>query len=189
MGKSGVFCIESEWEVDLKDKHTIRPLLEIFETASGHPFIHRRVATKSELKYFVDLWCKKYSNYKILSFETHGNKASDLFLHGDDKDDWKSINLREIVKEIQGRGKDRFLYLGGCRILNRNEKEIKEFLKETKLKAFIGYTKNVGWVETCAFQLVIFQALLNYKTAVGANNYLEKHEQLVKELGMKFIIR
>ena len=189
MGKSGVFCIESEWEKDLKDKKTVRPLLEIFETITGHPFIHRRVATESELKHFVNLWCKKYSNYKILSFETHGNKAGKLFLDGDDKDTSEYINLKEIIEVIQGRGKDRFLYLGGCSILNRNEKEFKKYLKETKLKALIGYTKEVGWIETCAFQLLIFQALLDYKTAVGAKNYLEKHEQLVKELGMKFIIR
>ena len=55
MGKFGVFSLESEWDHNLTNKETVRPLLEVLENSADIKFIHRRVATKSELKYFLDL--------------------------------------------------------------------------------------------------------------------------------------
>ena len=183
MGKFGVFSLESEWDHNLTNKETVRPLLEVLENSADIKFIHRRVATKSELKYFLDLWVqRKYDDYKMLTINTHGDQKR-LWLHTEE------VTLKDLKEWIGERGQERTLYLGGCEILKGSEKDLKKFLRETKLKALIGYTRYVEWIEAAALELLIFQTL-SYKTPGWARNYLENnYKYLVEKLGMKFIIR
>ena len=183
MGKFGLFSLESEWDHNLTNKETVQPLLEVLENSANIKFIHRRVATKGELKYFLDLWLKrKYSDYNIFSIDTHGTQNG-LWLHTEE------VELDDFKKWIGGRGQEGILHLGGCEILAKPEEDLKKFLKETKLKALIGYTNSVDWIESAALSLLIFYTL-SYKTPGRAKNYLESnYKYLVEELGMKFIIR
>ena len=188
--KFGVFCIEAEWETNIEDKKTVRPILEILEKVRELSFIHRRVATRDGFKHLIDLWCKdkKYSKYKVLVLESHGNRKDGLFLHGEDENNWDTISLEDLKKMINGRGGNRVIYFGGCKILDQDEKELKDFLRETKLKALIGYSNTVFWIETLAFQLLTLAALTDYEHVGWAKRSLEKFEYLEKTLGIKFII-
>ncbi len=70
----GVFCLEGDWEKDLKSRTSIGPQLELLER-SGYPsvpYIRRDVGTLTEFDYYLGRWTvKKYDRYPILYLGFH----------------------------------------------------------------------------------------------------------------------
>jgi hypothetical protein len=57
----GVFCLEGDWEKNLKSRTSIGPVLELLET-SGYPsvpYIRRDVGTRTEFDYYLGRWTLK----------------------------------------------------------------------------------------------------------------------------------
>lgn len=50
--------------------------------------------------------------------------------------------------------------------------------------AVSGYLKDVDWIESCAFEMLLFRALINYRLRPAAFKYLERTvPQMVERLG------
>ena len=186
MGKVGVMCLEGEWSNTLTEKQTVLPLLELLEqTAPNFKFIHRRIATIEEFDFFINKWkLKEYSDYKILYISTHGFKGGINIAGTTD------ISLQELSQNLRDKAQGRFVYLAGCNTMKSPDTDLLRFLKETKAKGLIGYTKVVDSVESAAFDMLLLEALRYYDgTAAGyAKKYIEKnYGTLSKKLGFKFV--
>ena len=65
--------------------------------------------------------------------------------------------------------------------------ELEAFLATTGADAVIGFTKDVGWIASAAFELLVLQAFCERSTARGVKNWLDSNcSGLVQSLGMKF---
>ncbi len=51
----GVFCLEGEWENNLKRRHSIEPVLQLLSNVPPYvPFVHRDAATREQLFYYLE---------------------------------------------------------------------------------------------------------------------------------------
>ena len=186
MGKFGVMCLEGEWSDSLSTKQTVLPVLELLEqTAPNFKFIHRRIATIEEFKFFINKWKqKKYDDYKILYIASHGSKGS-IDIEGEN-----NISIEELGQYLEDKCQGRYVYLGGCNIMESPEEDLFKFLKETGAKGLIGYTEVVDPVEAAGFEMLLFEAHRWYNNSAAGyvKRYIEKnYGTLSKKLGFKFI--
>jgi|TARA_B100001964_G_C14019267_1_gene503056 hypothetical protein len=188
---TGVFAFEGDWYEDLRDKDSVRPTLETLRDVRLVDFIHRRIGTTEELKYYVDKWlggesAENYDDYLIGYFAFHGEQGLVSPGGGD-------VSLDQISSWIKGRAQGRTLYFGSCSMLDLETKEIKSFLRSTKARAVVGFTKDVGWLESAAYDLILLDALAyRHRRPHTADNYLQSPKRphfkaFAKELGLKII--
>ncbi len=180
-GVPGVFSFEGDWEPDLEDKTSVRPLLDTIHRVEGVRFIHRRIGTEEELGYYLAKWLqKRYGRYRIGHFAFHGTPGR-LWIGK------TGVTLESLAEEIGGRAEGRVIYFSSCSTLRLGDKRIEAFRAVTGADAVVGYTKDVGWIASSAFELLFFQAFCERTTLRGVKNWmLSTCPGLVKSLGMRF---
>ena len=180
-GLSGVFAFEGDWESNLADKKSVRPLLETIHRSEGVKFIHRRIGTEEELDHYLKKWLQKgYSQYRIGQFAFHGTPGC-LWIGKTE------ITIESLGDKINGRAGGRIIYFDSCSTVRLGNKRIEAFLATTGADAVIGFTKDVGWIVSAAFELLVLQAFCERSTARGVKNWLDSNcPGLVQGLGMKF---
>jgi len=185
---TGIFAFEGDWTPDdLEDKSSMRPTLETLRDVCDVDFIHRRIGTVAELEYYVDKWLSEgvdenYDDYRVGYFAFHGSRGVIAPGEGD-------VTLDQLAVWIDGRAQGRTVYFGSCSTLDLDTKRVKDFLKATKAKAAGGYTTDVNWLQSAAFDLLVLDALACYhRRPHAANNYLWKHyKAFATDLGLKIV--
>lgn len=191
--KRGIFAIEGEWESDLRGGLSFRPILELLHNINKSPFVHRDAATKEELFYYLDKWLqKRYAAYPVLSLGFHGEEESILI--GDGRLTNCRVTLNELMNHLEGRCNKRILYIGSCSTMQIDERRLQTFLRTTGALAICGYRVDVDMLRSAAFELLLFQTLLeNTSTLHGANamkRRIESEERtLCRELGFRMVVR
>ncbi len=183
---SGIFTFEGDWVPDLKDKSSIRPNLETLRDAYGIKFIHRQIGTPGELRYYIDKWLKKgrgnYRHYRVGHFALHGSPGVISLEEGE-----RDVRLKTLEHWIDGRAKGRVIFFGSCSTTDIPDKRIQAFLDNTKASAVVGFTEDVDWLESTAFELLILEALTYFESPRKAKIHLEeKYEEFVDRLGLTF---
>jgi hypothetical protein len=144
------------------------------------PLIHRDVATREEFFYYCDKWLQKqYAHYTLGYFAFHGNEACiSLGQH--------EITLDEIADFLGTRASGRTIYFGSCSTMAVPDKELRAFVRRTDVRAVLGYTKKVDWLESAAFDYILLPLLLDRtytKTVYGT--LARDHAGFVKGLGFR----
>jgi hypothetical protein len=185
-GYSGIFTFEGDWEKDLKDKSSIRPNLETLRDAYGIKFIHRQIGTRTELRYYVKKWLKKgrghYRHYRVGHFAFHGERG--LIYPGEGE---VGVRLKQLEGYINEGAKGRVIFFGSCSTVDLSAKKIQAFLDNTKASAVCGFTEEVDWLESTAFELLVLEALTRFNSAKEAELHLkEQYGEFVDRLGLTF---
>ena len=153
----GIFCLEGEWESDLRDSKSVAPLLELLEKLDIATTIHRHVATQSDLEYYLGKWKqKRYAKYSVLYLATHG--LSDAIELADTE-----YSLNSLGDVLAGACDGRIIYFGGCSTLNITDDELRRYARRLGAKAIIGYTRDVDWLESASFELLLLDELVSAK--------------------------
>ncbi|TDB70423.1 DUF6642 family protein [Micromonospora sp. KC723] len=156
MARGGVFCVEGQWHRDLHERGSVLPTLELLERLGRIRFIHKDAATRDELFYFLDRWLlKQYADYRVGFFAMHG-EPSRLCLT-----DWDSVALADVAERMAGRCEGRRLYFGSCSVLRASDAALRAFLDVTGAALICGFTREVDWVESAAFETVLLDVLAN----------------------------
>ena len=177
----GIFCFEGDWGNRLDDTTSVRPLLETMNRVVGVNYIHRRIGTKSELYYYVDRWLDDdLAAYRVGHFAFHGEDSA--LCVNDER-----VTLRGLGRKIGNRAEGRIIYFDACDTLNVDDSELDGFLSNTGADAVIGNAANVDWMESAAFDLLLFYALSHHPTMGDAKNWLEDaHGGLGSRLELRF---
>jgi hypothetical protein len=108
----GVFCLEGEWSEDLRDRWNVEPILQLLERLEYLTAIHRDVASKAELTYYLSKWVQqRYADYGVLYLACDG-AAGELALGRD------AITFAELAEVLDGRCTGRTLYFSACLTLD-----------------------------------------------------------------------
>jgi hypothetical protein len=154
----GVFCLEGNWEGDLKSRTSMGPVLELLEK-SGYPsvpYIYRDVGTLTEFDYYIGRWTlKKYDRYPILYLGFHGTPGALRVGYGKDR----GITLAELQERLEGKCRKRIIHFGSCGTLNIHGARIRNFIKRTGALAVFGYRSEVDWMISAAFEIILFYEL------------------------------
>ncbi|MCY4601401.1 MAG: hypothetical protein OXF27_15955 [Acidobacteria bacterium] len=157
--RKGIFCLEGHWE-SVKDKTTVEPVLRLLETLSGYNASYRRydVATREEFNFYLKKWCgASFNNYPILYLGFHGDKG-EIFV-GEGRA--SALSLEDLAERLAGRCKGRVVHFGSCGTVDVHGRKLTKFLNLTGALAVCGYTKEVDWLESAAFDVLVLGGLQN----------------------------
>jgi hypothetical protein len=152
----GIFCVEGQWDRDLRKRGSVLPTLELLERLGTIRFIHKDVATADELNFYLDRWVlREYADYNVGFFAMHGEPTR-LCLT-----DWESVELEEIADRLAGKLDGKRLFFGSCSVMNTGVTQLQKFLITTGAAMMCGYTRAVDWVQSAAFETVLLDVLAN----------------------------
>ncbi len=179
----GIFCLEGAWDQkrDLTNRLSVEMQLRMFEGAGICAVIHRDVATLPEFEHYLKEWLKrKYGPYPLGYLAFHGTRGA-LSIGGAD------VTLEELTDIIgPGKATERILYFGSCSTMAAPEADLKTFCRKTGAKAIVGYTRQVDWMESAAFDCLLVPKLLKAISVKPVFTSLDKdYPNLVRRLGLR----
>lgn len=190
--KKGVFCLEiSEWFGTMKKKNTVEPILELLHHSPLEvPYIHRDVATKEELNFYLSKWTlKEYKKYPLLYLSFHGAKG-ELFL----SEKSGIIKIDELLKVLEGKCHRKVIHFGACSVFSLEGRILKRIIKMFDALAISGYSSEVDWVTSSVLEMLFLAEL--QKNALTKSGILAVRKRikeiaphLSKKLGFKMVIK
>ena len=174
---NNIYCIEGDWEEDLRKKTSILSGLEMLTSISKKEFIYKTCATEEELLNRLTDYVAhshkpraKYKTYDILYLATHGKKGS-LNFNG-------SVDILDFFVEngnfYDGAFKDKIIHFGSCLTMKMKETDIDRLKHFTGAKIISGYTKSIAFLDSTLFDVLYFNACEAYKSKRGVEEYLHK---------------
>lgn len=183
MAGAGIFCLEGDWR-GLVDRTSVRLGLDMLMTVRGDRLIHRNAATKDEFEYYLAKWSSdQYRRFPLAYFSYHGSPGY-LHLGRDD------MALEELVEVVQRPLTGRVLYFGGCGTLAMAPEELTRFVRRTGARAIVGYTEDIDWEQSAAFDFTLLPGLLTAGSPRRLYAELvERHPYFVQSLGLRMATR
>ena len=159
MKERGIFSIENVWFEDSDDDDTvepdvtsIEPVLVALSRHYGQPYVHRDVATKEELKFFIKRWCRYPMSYPILHIGIHGTPGKVALSDSE-------VSLSKIASWIDVSCKNCVILFSSCNAVQAMDPA--PFLKGNEFSAVSGYSKVMyPMVNAWPFEM-IYLSLLN----------------------------
>ncbi len=187
----GIFCLEGDWEPDLRSDISVLPYLELLARANHPriPYIRRDIATIHEIDHYLGKWCqKRYQDYPILYLGFHGSPGR-LFV-GSRK---AQIDLDWLEDRLEGRCRGRIIHFGSCGTLAAHGHRLNRFLARTGALAVCGYKVEVDWMLAAAFEIILLSGFQKYtltRSGMKALQRCVKREAggLVKDLAFRLVI-
>jgi hypothetical protein len=178
MRSKGIFCLEGLWDTNLKDKSTVRPILELLSESERIPHIHRDCATAAEIGYYVGKWTQAaYRRYPILYFAFHGIPGA-IYVGN-----WEKMSLEQLGA-LFPRPKKSVIIFGSCSTVAANRRHLRAFMERTGAIAVCGYKADVHWLRSTAFELMLLSILQeNEFSGKGIGAIVRKTTQEAKRFG------
>ncbi|HEY1135010.1 MAG TPA: hypothetical protein VGE77_10560 [Nocardioides sp.] len=156
MVANGIFCLEGEWEADLRERPSVKPVLELLERLGVAQHIHRDVSTVGEVGRYLRAWDdQRYDEFRVLSLVTHGDRNGLEWSPGE------TTSLRDLAAQLGDVARGCYVHVGGCSAL-RDDAQVQEFVASTGVKAVVGYRADVGWIESAGFEVVLLSRLTEH---------------------------
>lgn len=172
-----IACLESLWDNGTENRLNVLPTLELISKTQDLKFSHLTCNTREELKYNLNLLCKR--NYGILYFAFHGSPGK-IHLHRD------KVTLDELADMMNHRFANWIIHFGTCSTL-RKSRDVEHFVERTRIALATGFTRDVDWIESSAFELLLFKAFHSFKSPkVICRHLLNKYPDLAEVTGFKF---
>lgn len=184
MKRPGIFCLEGEWRGSMTDPQTVEHVLRLLEGAQTNDVIHRDVGTREELSYYATRWTQKqYSNYGLGYFAFHGEKGC-LWVGRE------RVSLQDLASTLAGRLNSRIIYMGSCSTLAAPDDDLRQFCKTTGAKALVGYTRDVDWIESAAFDvLLLWELTHSNSTRPIFTRLCRQYPDLTRRLGFRMAMK
>jgi hypothetical protein len=191
---SGVFALEAEWTFDDFGRSTIRPMLDLL----GHGVdgklnvVHRDVATREELAYYLRRWARcGERRFPVLYLGCHGDPG--VVYLGDNGRRTVAVTLDEIAEMIGPGLCGRHVHFGCCSTLAVDRRHLTRFLRRTGIIAATGFQREVDWLRSTAFELLMLPTILRYsRTRRGARRMAaalnREAGHLRRELGFRVVV-
>lgn len=157
----GIICIESELQIT-KRRHRLtlnsEPLIRFIHEMYEIPYIYRKVATLSELVYYLKEFRKKEykKSYDVLYFSFHGSTRA-IQLEGEKK----LFTLSELIEIGEDVFEDRVIHFSSCRTMFGDEEKLKDFKIYSKARSVSGYTKSVDSALSAIHDVALMDAFIN----------------------------
>jgi hypothetical protein len=175
--KRNIACVESMWNGHIENKLNVLPTLELISKTMESKFSHLTCNTREELQYNLNLLCKR--NYGVLYFAFHGSPGR-IHLHRD------RVKLPELAGMMNHRFTNWIIHFGTCSTL-RKPTAVRDFVEQTQVAMVTGFTRDVDWIESSSFELLLFKAFHTFKSPrVVIRHLQQKYPDLVESTGFKF---
>ncbi|MHB9145728.1 MAG: DUF6642 family protein [Symbiobacteriia bacterium] len=173
-----IACLEGDWG-EHRDRRSVEPVLRLLEANSSSQTLFRRCNTDEEFRYHLGK-IARLPSFEILYLAFHGEPGR-IMSYGP-----LEVSLEDLAEIMGQRFCGRIVHFGSCATLDVDEDRIREFLDATGVAAVTGFDSNVDWVESSAFELLMFVMWQSYKQ-IGAfkRHLLESYGELGSRLGFR----
>jgi hypothetical protein len=191
----GIFCLEGDWWGKVHQRASVRPALDLLNQWDPYyiPYQYHDVATRDEFDHYVAKWRQnRFRDYPILYLAFHG--APGILSVGDRRSSRNNVTLDELAEQLKGACHRRIIHFGSCGILSLHGNYLNSFVRRTHALAICGFSDNVLWLESTAFELQVFAAMqLNTMTKSGAiamrRRIRSQHGDAAKGFGFRMLVR
>ena len=163
----GVFCLEGDWDSDLRRRATVDPVLQLLDRSNipKIPYIRRDVGTITEFEHYLRKWMqRRYASYPVLYLGFHGDPG---LLHVGDRRGGP-VNLDWLEDRLAGHCKNRVIHFGLCGTMATHGRRLNRFLERTRALAICGYKADVDWMLSAAFEIILLSGFqFNALTRAG----------------------
>jgi hypothetical protein len=96
-----------------------------------------------------------------------------------------TVGLEALLDRRERDGlRGKVLHFGSCSVLRLDGPQLVALRKSLGVRLVTGFTKDVEWFESMAFELLLFDALAYFRRPGDACNYMRReHRQLADRLG------
>ena len=182
--RKGIFCLEASGWFGGKDKTTVEPVLRLLKTGYGIPYLRHDVGTRAEFCFYLKKWRgKSFDSHPILYLGFHGTDGG--IRVGDGKD-----NILELsdLAELLGDGcKGRVIHFSSCSTLGVHGHALTSFLNRTGALAVCGFTEDVDWLESAAFDVLVLGYL--QEASFRQARSMQKFERNLKDIASRLYKR
>lgn len=185
----GVLCLEGEWGNSLTDGRSVLPVLELLQSTESANFVHRRISTTAEFCHQLEKWLVAVEGDDLGSFTTlfiaaHGNEGILCFDEGEDSE----ITLDELGEFMNGGARECYVYFGSCGTMSSSDDELQKFRVRSGARAVLGYTEEVDWLTTAAFEALLINEMANSRNGAQLFDRLrENYGSTVEKLGLTVV--
>jgi len=156
----GIYCLEiGEWFKSLKIRNSVEPILQLLkESPLAVSYIHRDIATDTELRYYLRKWTQKvHKDYPILYLAFHGHPGCIQVR----KENGKSFDYEtdDLFATLANKCHRRIIHFGACSVLNIHGNVVNRYLNESGAAAISGYADDVDWVTSSIFEMLYLSLL------------------------------
>jgi hypothetical protein len=186
--KKNIFCLEGNWSTDLKDKSSIKYILDYLSTYLDIDAIHRHCTTEDSLNYYLKEFTEaKYKEYSIIYLAFHG-LPNQLHFSGSANGGDAFVELEDISKTCKDVLRGKIIYFGSCLTLNIDKRRINRFLKETKALAVIGYKESIDFTTSTALDMIVMETLQRNRDMRKVEEHIKKnYSQLSRMLKFRMV--
>jgi hypothetical protein len=169
-----VFCLEGDWEDDLRDKSSVTASLDFLQQNCGINYIHKHCGTKENLQYYLKLWKnKRYKDYTIAYFAFHGHPEQI-------KIGKEYLDLEQLAEILNGSCVNKIIHFGCC------QKSIRKFLDTTHALAVCGFRTEIDFLEGSIFDMLLLQRMQEYKDMSALDRYMKRnYRRLINNLDFR----
>lgn len=181
--KKNIFCLEGDWNDNLKHKSSILPALELLELNLGIETIYKTCASFEEFEVRLNQILadkRKYNSFEIIYLAFHGRKNHIIIGKGE-------YSLEEIAKTFEGKLDGKMIHFGSCKTLSIDDEQANYFLEITGAKAISGYGKNVDFISSTVVDILFFEMCQKFERMHYIEGNMNKHyDTLCSALDFKF---
>jgi hypothetical protein len=152
-------CLETYWNEKLFESFSVKPFFEALAPVANPPLqvAHRFVESAQGLAYYTRrpdgvMWRRAdLFDAPVYYLAFHGKPGTVISLTGD-------IGAEPLIEAFAGygRGYRNLVYFAACSVLRgvQGERFAKAFLKQTGVRAVLGYTTRVDWMASLVADLL-----------------------------------
>lgn len=178
-----IFCLEGDWNDNLKVKSSILPALELLQVNANVESLYKTCSTKTEFFARIHQLLSnktKYGKYQIIYLAFHGFNGG-IQISNDEE-----ITLDEFAEEFEGKLENKMIHFGSCSTLKAHHHEINNFLAKTNALAVSGYQKNIDFISSTVVDILFFELCQNFKSIKAIDNNMNaNYKQLCEQLEFK----
>ena len=161
----GIFCVDCIAQEVL----SFKPILKLLAYGNqlDFPSLRHKAETRNDLVKEIKEWSNREDyKYPILWLAAHGSEG------GFYTDDPKGAGfqrmdlgtLADIAMEGRYNWSGCIAHFGACSTLASNNDMYRNFFQETSVQAISGYSKDIPWIESLAFELIYIRVLQEVMT-------------------------
>ena len=174
---NGIFCIETKWE---DSGYSVQKPLEFVTNCHGVRLEFRVAEDPASLDEHLKSWASRSDyDFPILYLGFHGfEKGLQARSGGAARSLWDYVRLEQIADVSDGNWRNCMVHFASCSTMSTPAESVADFLERSGLEGASGYTTDVDWVESMAFEVSYFNSLL---AELGKGYLYAKHLRLCRD--------
>lgn len=181
--EKNIFCIEGNWNHNLKDKASIKSALDFLDHNVNVSHIYRNCSTIEQLEeLLLEAVLRRYKKFGIIYLAFHGDAG---MLHIGKR---KKAKIQEIAEILDDKAHDKIIHFGSCSTLNVPKREITTFRKKTGALAVSGYSCDIDFMPSTFLDILYFEFCQRYRKIPPIHRDVKKYYgPMARKLGFQMV--